>query len=217
MFNNYFASQCTPIKNGSKLPNFSYKTGKILTLFDIKDILSIIKNLNVDKAHGWDQLSIRMIKTCGDAITFPLKLIFKSMINEGVFPDDWKKSNVVPIHKKESKKVIKNYSPTSLLPIFSKVFEILVCTTLFNFFLQNKLFSPCQSGFIPSDSCVSKLLSSTHETYKSFDCHLPTGMRGTFLDISKAFDKVWHEGLIFRLKTYGVESNFLQVTRKLSN
>ena len=103
MFNNYFVSQCTPIKNGSKLPNFSYKTEKILTLFDIKDedILSIIKNLNVDKAHGWDQLSIRMIKTCGDAITFPLKLIFKSMINEGVFPDYWKKSNVVLIHKKE--------------------------------------------------------------------------------------------------------------------
>ena len=54
LFNNYFASQCTPIKNGSKLPNFSYKTDKILTSFDVKDddILSIIKNLNVDKAHG---------------------------------------------------------------------------------------------------------------------------------------------------------------------
>ena len=103
MFNNYFASQCTPIKNGSKLPNFSYKTEKILTSFDIKDddILSIIKNLNVDKAHGWDQLSIRMIKSCCDAITFQLKLIFKSMIDEGVFPDDWKKSNVVPVHTKE--------------------------------------------------------------------------------------------------------------------
>ena len=48
----------------------------------------------MDKAHGWDQLSIRMIKTCGDTITFPLKLIFKSMINEGVFPDDRKKRNV---------------------------------------------------------------------------------------------------------------------------
>ena len=53
----------------------------------------------MNKAHGWDQLSIRM--TCGGAITFPLKLIFKSMINGGVFPDEWKKSNVVPFHKKE--------------------------------------------------------------------------------------------------------------------
>ena len=119
LFKNYFTSQCTPIENSSKLLNFSYETEKILTSFDTKDddILSFIKNLNVDKAHGWDQLSIRIIKTCGDAITFPLKLIFKSMINEGVFPDDWKKSNVVPVHKKESKNLIKNYRPISLLPI----------------------------------------------------------------------------------------------------
>ena len=53
------------------------KLKKILTSFDIKDddILPIIKNLNVNKAHGWDQLSVRMIKTYGDSITFPLKLI----------------------------------------------------------------------------------------------------------------------------------------------
>ena len=183
LFNNYFASQCTPIKNGSKLLNFSYKTEKILTSFDIKDddILSIIKNLNVDKAHGWDQISIRMIKTCDDAITIALKLIFKFMINEGVFPDDWKKNNVVLIHKKKSKNLIKNYRPISLLPIFSKVFEKLVFNMLFNFFLQYKLFTPCQSGFIPGDSCVLQLLSITHEIQKSFDCNPLTDMRGTFL------------------------------------
>ena len=72
-------------------------------VIDVKDndILPIIKNLDVDKAHGWNQLSIRMIKICGYLITFLLKLIFKSMIYEGLFPNDWKKSNVVPIHKKE--------------------------------------------------------------------------------------------------------------------
>ena len=50
----------------------------------------IIKNLNVNKAHGWDQLSIRMIKACGKSISFLLKLIFKSMINEDVFPENWR-------------------------------------------------------------------------------------------------------------------------------
>ena len=55
----------------------------------------------MDKIRGWDQLSVRMIKTWGDSITFPLNLIFKSMINEGVFPEDWKKSDLLPIHKKE--------------------------------------------------------------------------------------------------------------------
>ena len=74
------------------------------------------------------------------------------MISEGIFPDDWKKSNVVPIHKKESQNLIKNYQSISLLAIF-KVFERLVFNIWFNFFLKNKLFTPCQSGFIPSDSC----------------------------------------------------------------
>ena len=57
----------------------------------------------MDKAHGWDQLSISMIKTCGNSITFSLKLILKSMINKGIFPKGWKKSNAVPVHEKESK------------------------------------------------------------------------------------------------------------------
>ena len=120
------------------------------------DILVIIKNLNVNKAHGGDQLSIRMIKACVSSISLLFKLIFKSMINEDDFPEDWKKSNVVPIHKKESKNLIKNYRHISLLPIFSKVFQRIVFNALFNFFLQNKLFTPCQSGFIPGDSCVSQ-------------------------------------------------------------
>ena len=124
-------------------------------------------------------------------ITTLLSYLFKSMINEGVFPDDWKKSKVAPIHKKGLKSLIKNYRPIiTILAIFSKVFEKLVFNTLFSFFLQNKLFTPCRSGFIPGDSCVSQLLSITHEIYESFDCHTPIDMSGTFLDISKVFDKV---------------------------
>ena len=109
MLNNYFGSECTPIKNDSKLKFFSYKTEEILASFDIKDdyLLPIINKLYVNKAHGWDQLSIRMIYSCGDSITFLLKLIFRSMTNGDLFSYDWKKSNVVPIHKKESKNQIK--------------------------------------------------------------------------------------------------------------
>ena len=77
--------------------------------------------------------------------------------------------------------------------------------------MQNKLFTHCQSGFIPGDSCVLQLLSITHEILKSFDCHPPSDTRDTFLDVSKAFDKVWHQGLIFKLKAYGVKGNFLKL------
>ena len=70
----------------------------------------------------------------------------------------------------------------------------------FTFILKNQLFTPCQSGFIAGDFCVSQLLSITHEIYESFDCQTLTDTRGTFLDISQAFDKVWHEGQVFRRK-----------------
>ena len=102
----------------------------------------------------------------------------------------------------------KNYRLVSLLPIF---FKRLVFNALFNFFLQNKLFTPCQSGFITGDSCVSQLLSITHEIYQSFD------LGGTFPDISKAFDKIWHEGLIFKLKTYGTDGKLLKLLENYFN
>ena len=99
----------------------------------------------------------------------------------------------------------------SLLPIFIKDFERLVFNALFNFFLQNKPFTPCQSGFILGDSCVSQLLSVAYEIYQSFNCHPHTDIKGTFLDISKAIDKVWHKSLIFKLKTYGIDGKLLKL------
>ena len=69
---------------------------------------------------------------CGKTLVYPLKLIFKASI-EGVFPDCWKKTNVVPIHKKESKNLLKNYRPISLLPIFGKIYERIILTLLTNY------------------------------------------------------------------------------------
>ena len=75
-----------------------------------------------------------MIQLCGKSIAIPLKLLFKTIIEEGAFPEDWKKRYVVPMHKKESKNLIKNYRPISLLPIFSQILERLIFKSMFTFF-----------------------------------------------------------------------------------
>ena len=76
---------------------------------------------------------------------------------------------------------------------------------MFNYFLSNKLFTPSQSG----DSIIAQLLSIMNETQTTFDKNPTVNVRGVFLDISKAFDKVWHDGLIFKLKSFGAEGELL--------
>ena len=78
---------------------------------------------------------------------------------------------------------------------------------MFEFLTENNLISDNQSGFKLGDSCINQLLSITHEIYQSFDDNLE--VRAVFLDISKAFDKVWHKGLIYKLKQNGILGNML--------
>ena len=81
---------------------------------------------------------------------------------------------------------------------------------------DNNLLSPNQSGFRTGDSCINQLLSITYDIFHCFDEGMET--RAIFLDISKAFDKVWHKGLIYKLRQYGFTGNLLALlTDFLSN
>ena len=105
---------------------------------------------------------------------------------------------------------MKNYRPISLLPIFGKIFERVIFKDLFSYFHKNELFTKCQSTFLLGHSYISQLLSIVHDINSSSDCDPTQDVRGMFLDISKAFDKVWHTGLSFKLKTYGEVLNLLR-------
>ena len=214
IFNKHFSDQCSVISNNSVLPeNYRPFTNDELKSFDIKeeDISKIIRNLNSSKAHGFDAISIRMLKICDLSVIKPLSYLFKNCLKECIFPEAWKKANVVPIFKKGSRQDFKNYRPVSLLPICGKIFERLIYNSVFNFIDERKLLSPNQSGFKPQDSCVRQLLSITNSIYSSFDCNPSLEVRGVFLDISKAFDKVWHDGLLLKIKSFGISGNLLML------
>ena len=108
-------------------------------------------------------------------------IIFKSCLTEDIFPSKWKKENAAPIHKKKRQ----------------------AC------FIENNLICENQSGFKPGNSCVNQLLAITHEIFSSFDNNYE--VRGIFLDISRAFYKVWHEGIIHKLKRNGISGNLLSL------
>ena len=123
----------------------------------------------------------------------------------------WKIANVTPIFKKGDKQLIKNYRPISLLPICGKIFEKIIFNSLYAYLHTNNLTTKNQSGFRPGDSTTNQLLYLLDEIHQAFDSTESREVRAVFLDISKAFDKVWHEGLIFKLEQNGVSGNILKL------
>ena len=172
--------------------------------FNEDEILKIIKALNIHKAHGQDDISIRMINICDKSLLKPLILLFKNSTKSSCYPDIWKRSNIIPVHIKNDKQLVNNYRPISLLPIFGKIFEKIIFNKIYSFLLEEKLLNPNQSGFRPPDSCINQLLAITHEIFEAFDCKPSLEVRSVFLDIFKAFDKVWHEGLLYKLKSMSI-------------
>ena len=102
-FNEFFAKQSTVVSNSSKLPIvFIRKTGKYLSTVTFYEnlIKKAIRNLDPNKAHGHDMLSIRMLKICDDSLCGPLGLILQFCLENGKFPSEWKKQTLFLLIRK---------------------------------------------------------------------------------------------------------------------
>ena len=124
LFNSFFTDQCSLVSNSSELPSqLKYLTqSRLLSItFSKDDIAKMIQNLDPNKVHSHDQISIRMLKLCSTSICKPLEIIFNRYLETGTFPNDWKKGNVVPVFKKGDKQILKNYRPILLLPVCGKI------------------------------------------------------------------------------------------------
>ena len=121
----------------------------------------------------------------------------------------WKLANETPIYKKGDKQLVTNYRPISLLPICGKRFEKIIFNNLYGYSNENNLLTKNQSGFRPGDSTTNQLLYLVNEIHEGFENSKSLEVRALFFDISKAFDKVWHERLIFKLKQNGISGSLL--------
>ena len=119
----------------------------------------------------------------------------------------WKEADVTPIFKKEDPSVVSYYRPISLLSAMGKVLEKNVHKHLFNYVRDHDILSALQSRFTPGDSTVNQLI----DLYNTFCKSLDEGkeVRAVFCDISKAFDRVWHRGLLFKLESIGVSDSLI--------
>ena len=209
LLNNYFVSQSVLPASDVALPPFYYLTPARLDQIAVtpEAVKKILLSLDTSKAVGPDQIGNRILKECAESLCILLSILFKKSLDEGIFPDLWKEAVVTAIFKKIDRQVKSNYRPISLLSCISKVLEKIVFNTLYSFLILNNLLSETNSGFKPNDSAIARLLAILESIYQGLDDHKDSIF--VSLDISKAFDRVWHEGLIFKLKQNGVCGNLL--------
>ena len=171
------------------------------------EVESILKSLQLGKATGSDAINNRILRELASPLSLPLSDLFNYSLSTGKVPLIWKEANVTPIFKKDDPSAVSNYRPISLLSAVGKVLEKVVHKHLFNYVRDHDILTAMQSGFIPGDSTVNQLT----DIYNTFCKSLDEGkeVRAVFCDISKAFDRVWHEGLLFKLKSIGISDSLL--------
>ena len=207
--NDFFTEQTVLDESNTSLPPLSdlppFKFDSISVSSD--EVTSVLTSLNIGKASGPDSINNRLLKELAQPLTLPLKDLFNYSLAIGKVPSIWKQANVSPIYKKDEPSVVSNYRPISLLSTVGKILERIVHKHIFNFFQEHHIITTLQSGFVPGDSTVNQLV----DIYNTFCKALDEGkeVRAIFCDISKAFDRVWHKGLIFKLKTVGISGSVL--------
>jgi hypothetical protein len=209
MFNKFFASQTsidqTKVWDPGE-PPVPRVTIDDPTFTDF-EVFKILSTLKTNKATGPDGIGNKLLKEAAPAICSPLCRLFNRSVTLQTFPSAWKLSHVVPLHKKDSVTDPNNYRPVSLLPCISKALERLMYNHINTFLTENSLITPKQSGFRPGDSTVNQLIFICDKIAKTLDCG--NEIRAIFLDFSKAFDKVWHHGLLYKLKRSGITGKTL--------
>ena len=191
--------------SGISLPVFPSRTNLKLHNISItpKMVKKVIMNLDSSKASGPDCIPVVVLKNCEPELSYILVKLFNNCLKESCFPDCWKVSSVVPVFKNvEERSTAKNYHPVSLLSVVSKVFEKLVNNRIVGHLEKCGLFYDFQYGFRSSRLTADFLTVVSDRIARAFNRSGAT--RAVALDISKAFDRVWHAGLLHKLKCYGI-------------
>ena len=186
------------------------------TLTDIKvsevEIKNALLKMDEKKASGSDNISPRLLRQCASELARPLASLFSHCLQTGTWPTAWKTSNVVPVHKKGGKNVVKNYRPVSLLPVLSKVLESIVTSRITEHTNKHHLLCVRQFGFRQGRSAADLHLLLTTQLSAALDQSKTTAV--VALDIEGAFDrstKPWWQNSVL-LASMGHSYAFFRTT-----
>ena len=171
------------------------------------DIISIIRHLKPKNASGYDGISNKILKLCMYTISKALTYICNGSLNTGTFPERCKLAIVRPIHKKGDKSEMNDYRPISLLMTISKILEIIMHKRLVQHFESNKFLTSAQFGFRKGCHIDDTVFSLLNRTIMLLDKRKHVG--GIFCDLTRAFDCVNHNILLYKLQYYGVTGSSL--------
>ena len=171
----------------------------------VNGVEGLLKGLNPNKASGPDEISHRLLKELHVELAPILTKIYRSSLSTGIVPEDWKAALVAPVYKKGPKCKPSNYRPISLTCIASKLIEHILVSNIMTHFDSNNLLNSFQHGFRSKHSCESQLVSFTQEIFDNLENYKETDL--IIMDFSKAFDKVDHNLLIYKLFNLGVNNS----------
>ena len=172
-----------------------------------RGVLKLLQALNISKDAGPDGIRPRVLKELSSELAPIFTLLFQASIHQQSLPDIWKHANVNPIHKKADKTNPSNYRPVSLTCISCKLLEHIICSSLMQHLTRHNILYLLQHGFREKRSCKSQLLEFVHDI--AFNVQKGHQNDVVVMDFAKAFDKVAHTRLIYKLSSYGVKGNTL--------
>ncbi|GFW35133.1 RNA-directed DNA polymerase from mobile element jockey [Trichonephila clavipes] len=180
------------------------------------EIQGFIKNLKPNKSPGIDLITNRILKNLPTKFIIFIALLFNMLLENCYFPKSWRMAVVIPILKPNSDDSNpQNFRPISLLSSLSKAYEFVILNRLNQHCLAGNIIIPEQHGFVTKCSTVTQLLRVTELVHTGFQNHQSTGM--LFVDIAKAFDKIWHDGLISKMMRLGFLDQILKIIHSYLN
>jgi hypothetical protein len=174
-------------------------------VFSTDQVMRALRGLDTNKGAGSDSISPMYAVKCAESLSMPLSLIFNKSLSVGVFPTLWKEARIVPIYKSGDKSNVENFRPISILPVFGKVFESLLCPLIY--WHVKQLIIPQQHGFVKARSTTTNLIDFISDIVEAVDSRASADV--IYTDFSKAFDMVNIKMLKQKLSLYGISGQLL--------